>query len=93
METQAEGHSVERSCYMLWIGVLLKAKTYFSLGAKDRAASDGLWRHQVALLLRTFRQPLGWAQSAERRSPNHSPRCPTGAPGRELCEGFWEHIG
>lgn len=72
---------------------LLQDKDLKEIGAKDRAASDGLWRHQVALLLRTFRQPLGWAQSAERRSPNHSPRCPTGAPGRELCEGFWEHIG
>lgn len=55
---------------------------YFSLGAKDRAAADELWRHQVALLLHTFWQPLGRAQSAERGSPNHSPRCPTGAQGK-----------
>lgn len=53
----------------------------FSLGAKDKAVSAGLWRHQVALLSYAFPQPLGPAQSAERRSPNHSLGCPTGAQG------------
>lgn len=64
-------------------GSWVKSKdVYFSLGAKDRAASDRLWRHQGALLLHTFQQPLGRAQSAERGSPNHSLRCPTGAQGK-----------
>lgn len=53
----------------------------FQPWAKDKAASAGLWRHQVALLSYAFRQPLGRAQSAERGSPNHSLGCPTGAQG------------
>ena len=74
LEPEAEGHGVERSA--------VDGRWVKSFGAKDQVASDELWRHQGALLLRTFRQPLGRAQSAERGSPNHSPRCPTGAQGK-----------
>lgn len=45
----------------------------------------------MALLPRAFWQPLDLAQPAELGSPNHSAGSPTGAQGKRLCKGFWEH--